>query len=331
MTNPGIATVAPAHLHPAYLTEARQLRVRRTEMLAPAIMHIELVDPHGGRLAGYQPGSHLIVSAGDKRNAYSLVGSGLNPDHYAISVMRRGEGGGSDWLHDNVCEGHLLEIEGPRALFAPVLNQHRALLIAGGIGVTPVLSHARAAALTGVPTEVLYSYRPGHQAHLDDLRGMAECDMITLHEATTVEQTVAILAELLAKQPLGTHAYACGPVGLLQAYQHLTAAAGWPAARVHLERFSAPVQDPGKPFSVTVTSTGQRIEVPAGVSLLQRLLDNGVEVPFLCRRGVCGECRIPVRSGVVEHRDYILTDEEKAESTAMLCCVSRGYDIEVDL
>src|SRR5262249_34672684 len=147
--------------------------------------------------------------------------------------------------------------------------------------------------------------RPGYQAHLDDLRGMAECGMITLHEVTTVEQTAALLAERIADQPLGTHAYACGPVGLLEAYQDLTAAAGWPAARVHLERFTAPVQDPGSPFSVTVVSTGQRIEVPSGVSLLQRLLDNGLDVSFLCRRGVCGECRIPVRSGVIEHRDFV--------------------------
>ena len=100
---------------------------------------------------------------------------------------------------------------------------------------------------------------------------------------------------------------------------------------MHLERFTAPEQDPGEPFTVTLASSGATIEVPSGVSLLQRLLDNGVEVSNLCRQGVCGECRIPVRSGTIEHRDLVLTDEEKKLGDAMLCCVSRGQNIEVDL
>lgn len=324
------------HAHDAYLTGPRTLRVSDVRPLTASITHIRLVPPEGGPLTAYRPGSHLIITAGDHRNAYSLVDDGINPSSYGISVMRRGEGGGSDWLHEHIAVGDLLEIEGPRSMFAPVLNQRHALLVAGGIGVTPVLSHARAIARLGGSAEVVYSYRPGHAAHLEDLRGLAEThDAVTLREATTVEETVELLAQRFADQPLGTHAYACGPLRLLETYEQLAAAAGWPQARVHLERFSAPEQDPGSPFTAVVASSGRRLEVAPGVSLLTALLDAGVPVPNLCRQGVCGECRIPVRAlrdGAVEHRDLVLSDHDKASGDSMLCCVSRGArDSEIEV
>lgn len=328
----GAATSVRAHLHPGYDTAARTLRVVEVRPLTESITHFRFAPEHGDApLTPYQPGSHLIVTAGAKRNAYSLVDDGMRPSTYGISVLRRGDGGGSDWLHDNISEGSLLEVEGPRSMFAPVLDQHQSLLIAGGIGVTPVLSHARAAVRDGRSADIVYSYRPGHAAHLDDLAELAAHPGITLTEATSVDGTIAVLTERLAAQPLGTHAYACGPAPLLESYQALAHQSGWPSARVHLERFTAPEQDPGDPFSVTVASTGDRIDVPAGVSLLERLLDNGVAVPNLCRQGVCGECRIQVRSGTIIHRDFVLDDEERAAGDSMLCCVSRGQDIEVDL
>ncbi|WP_332641981.1 PDR/VanB family oxidoreductase [Aeromicrobium sp.] len=334
MTAVAVERGGSRHLHPAYETAARHLRVVRVVHLTETITHFDLADPGGGILAAYQPGSHLIVSAGEKRNAYSLVGDGLNPTTYGISVMRRGDGGGSDWLHDNVTAEDLLEVEGPRSMFAPILGQRHALLVAGGIGVTPVLSHARAISRAGGTADVIYSYRPGHAAHLEDLEVLAEQPGITLFAVTTVDETLALLTDRFADQPLGTHAYACGPMAMLESYQQLAATAGWPKARVHLERFAAPEQDPGSPFTATVASTGQTIDVPSGVSLLQRLVDHGVPVPSLCRQGVCGECRIPVRSGDIVHRDLVLSDEDKSRGDAMLCCVSRGSEgsnIEVEL
>lgn len=322
----------PGHLHPGYTTAARVVRVAEIRSLTADIKHFRLVAPDGASvLTPYQPGSHLIVSAGGHRNAYSLIGDGMLPTAYGISVLRRGAGGGSDWLHDNVSAGDLVDIEGPRSMFAPILDQRRALLVAGGIGVTPVLSHARAIARSGGLADIVYSYRPGCGAHVEELRDLARRPGITLHEVHGSSDTAALLARRFRCQPLGTHAYACGPAGLLEAYQRAAAEAGWPTARVHSERFTAPELDAGDPFTVALASTGARIEVPAGVSLLQRLLDHGVAVPNLCRQGVCGECRIPVRSGDVIHRDFVLTDDEKAAGDAMLCCVSRGSDIEVAL
>ena len=320
-----------AHLHPAYTTAVRLVRVASITALTPQINHYRLVSDDGTALTAYQPGSHLIVTAGAHRNAYSLVDDGMLPRSYGISVMRRGEGRGSDWMHDQLKAGDLLEIEGPRPMFSPILNQRNALLIAGGIGVTPILSHARAIAGQGGTADIIYSYRPGHAAHLDDLREVADVPGIALREVVTVDDTINIISERFRAQPLGTHAYACGPPALLDTYLHVARQAGWPSARVHLERFTAPAQDPGDPFTVVVASSGQVIDVPAGVSLLQRLLDHGLPVRNLCRRGVCGECRISVLAGTVEHRDFVLTAEEKSTNTTMLCCVSRGKDIEVDL
>nr|WP_064570930.1 PDR/VanB family oxidoreductase [Gordonia sp. LAM0048] len=333
MTAVAVPEQPAAHLHPAYATGPRPMRVVSIRRLTDEITHFRLgpLDDSSPALTAYQPGSHVIVTTGLGRNAYSLVDDGMYPTSYGISVLRRGAGGGSDWLHDNLVEEGVVEIEGPRSMFAPVLDQRGALLVAGGIGVTPVLSHARALARDGRRADIVYSYRRGSGAHADDLRALAAQPSVTLHEVSGAEQTASLIAERLRAQPLGTHAYACGPTSLLETYTRLAEAAGWPKARVHLERFAAPDPEPGDPFTATVASTGTSIDVPAGVSLLQRLLDTGVAVPSLCRQGVCGECRIPVRRGTIEHRDFVLTDDERAAGDTMLCCVSRGHDIEVDL
>ncbi|MET9200144.1 PDR/VanB family oxidoreductase [Gordonia sp. NPDC003585] len=322
----------PGHLHPSYDTRARPMRVTEVRSLTERIKHFRFAPVDVGSVAvtPFAPGSHLIVSAGEHRNAYSLVDDGMYATGYGISVLRRGADGGSDWLHDNLSEGDVVEVEGPRSMFAPVLDQRRALLVAGGIGVTPVLSHARAIVRDAGQAEIVYSYRPGQAAHVDDLRDLATRAGITLHEVHGADATAALLRTMFRRQPLGTHAYACGPTALLETYQRIATEAGWPSARVHLERFTAPEQDPGEPFTVGLRS-GEQVEVPAGVSLLERLLEHGVAIPNLCRQGVCGECRIPVRAGQLEHRDFVLTQEEKTAGDAMLCCVSRGADIEVDL
>ncbi|TFD54697.1 oxidoreductase [Cryobacterium frigoriphilum] len=332
-----LAVESPSvHAHPSSETRLRQLAVIAVTRLTETITHFECADPAGGRLVSYEPGSHLIVTAGAVRNTYSLVGDGVNPLSYGISVLRREPGdpaasGGSAWLHDTLHVGSTVMVEGPRSLFAPRTTARRSLLVAGGIGVTPILSHARAAARWGRPAEVVYVYRTGHGAHVDDLRELADSGAITLFEAHNQTDAAALLRDRLAAQPMGTHAYACGPVSLLDTYLSLGQEAGWPAERLHSERFEVPPQQPGLPFTATIASTGARLEVPAGVSLLDALLEHGVPVANLCRRGVCGECRIPVRSGSIEHRDYVLSEQEKSAHTSMLCCVSRGDEIEVDL
>ncbi|MBF4162418.1 PDR/VanB family oxidoreductase [Nocardioides acrostichi] len=330
------------HRHPGYRTGTRIVRVADVRDLTDSVRHLRLVADDGLPLAGHEPGSHLVLTTrghdGEvKHNAYSLTGDGVLPGSYAISVLHKrpeqGGTGGSSWMHA-LGPGDLVEVSGPRSAFAPRHDQRHALLVAGGIGVTPVLSHLRAIVRWGGTAEVLYSYRPGHAAHLDDLRELATTPGITLHEATTVEGTTRLLADRFADQPLGSHAYACGPPAMLDAYLEAGRAAGWPEERLHLERFAAPELDPGSPFTVRLADD-RALDVPAGTSLLAALLDAGVDVPNLCRQGVCGECVVPLRGGEVEHRDLVLSDDERAAGDRLASCVSRGAHpgavIEVDL
>lgn len=322
---------AATHQHRAYHRAPRTLRVIRADEIAAGINHIVLADPTGSPLAAYEPGSHVIVNAGEFRNAYSLVGDGVNPAEYAISVLRRDAGGGSEWIHEFLKPGVEVEIEGPRSLFAPQYDQKHSLLVAGGIGITPILSHARALARWGGTADILYAYRPGFAAHVEELRALADSEKIWVFEANNREQAREMLSQLFADQRLGTHAYACGPIEMLDSYIELGERAGWPVGRLHLERFEAPELDPGEPFAARVVSRGITVDVPSGVSLLDALNEAGVAVPSLCRQGVCGECQISVSAGQIEHRDLVLGNDEKAAGNTMLCCVSRGKDLEVDL
>ncbi|MGY1722631.1 PDR/VanB family oxidoreductase [Blastococcus sp. SYSU DS0533] len=306
------------------------LRVTGVREAAPGIRTVELASADGAALPAFPPGSHLVLHCGERRNAYSLTGAGIAPESYSISVLLCPDGsGGSRWVHDLVV-GDVVAADGPRSAFAPVATARHHLLVAGGIGITPLLSHARAAARWNRDFTLLYGYRPGAGAHLDELREL--CGP-RLEEHPDVAGFVARIEAALASAPLGIHLYACGPAALLDTVLSAAERLGWPEARVHTERFSAAALDPGDPFEVTLARSGRRVAVPSGVSLLEALEDSGVPVPNLCRQGVCGECRVPVLSGLPLHRDLFLTQAEKAAADSVMCCVSRstGPALELDL
>jgi ferredoxin-NADP reductase len=306
------------------------MQVTGIGQVSPGVRQIVLADPDGRTVPGYTPGSHLVVAAGGKRNAYSLTGSGIAPADYRISVLRTPGGAGSGWLHDTLRVGDLIDVEGPRSAFRFELTSRKLLLIAAGIGVTPILSHLKAARAWGRPVEVVYGYRTGRAAHLEELREVAGADLV---EAPGRRALAAALREGLARQPWGTHAYACGPTAVLDLFTATATEAGWPPVRLHTEHFQAPELDPGRPFSAVLRRSGRRVSVPSGTSLLEAVLDAGVEVPNMCRQGVCGQCLVPVAAGRVEHRDLVLDQAEKQSSTSMLACVSRAADstLELDL
>ncbi|MGY1886758.1 PDR/VanB family oxidoreductase [Blastococcus sp. SYSU DS0753] len=304
------------------------LRVTRIEAVTDRVRHIVLTDPEGRSLAGYAPGSHVVVTAGGTRNAYSLTGSGIAPGDYRISVLRTGDGGGSAWLHDVLRVGDLLPVEPPRSAFRPELAARKAFLVAAGIGVTPILSHLAAARAWGRPVEVVYGYRRGEAAHLEEVRELAGHDLV---EAQGRVALAGALRERMAVQPWGTHAYACGPTPLLDLFTATARAAGWPPARVHLEHFQARELSPGRPFTARPRHSGRELPVPSGTSLLDAVLGAGVDVPHMCRQGVCGQCLVPVAAGRVEHRDLVLDDSDRQSSTHMLACVSRAADTHLEL
>lgn len=285
---------------------------------------LTLVAPDGAPLPGYVPGSHVVVECGGRANAYSLLGDGVAPREYRLSVLHRPDGvGGSRWLHERQV-GDRLQVSAPRSAFPPVAAATQHLLIAGGIGVTPLLSHARAAERWGRPYTLLYRYRSG--AHLSELRQLCGPRLVELTERAGFARA---LSAALTRQPLGAHLYVCGPAGFTESVLAAAADAGWPAVRLHAERFSADVLDAGRPFRVRVGD--QAYDVPSGVSLLETLERAGHTVPFRCRQGVCGECVLDVVSGHVEHRDLYLSEAEKAAGNQMLPCVSRAADDHVEV
>ena len=317
--------LSPAAIHGREATLL--LEVADAEPAAPGIRTLRLRSPDGERLPSFPPGSHIVVDCGTRRNAYSLTGPGREPETYAISVLLRPDSdGGSEFLH-RVRAGELLRVSRPRSAFAPVATARRHLYAAGGIGITPLLSHVRAATEWGRPFELLYAHRPGAGAHAAELREL--CGE-RLREFPGRAEFQRALEDAARSQPLGTHLYVCGPAGLLDFVHAAAARAGWPQERVHAERFSAAL-DPGEPFTATLAGTGVRIPVPAGVSLLEALERAGTAVPSMCRQGVCGECRLRVLGGRPLHRDLYLSPEERAAGDAVMACVSRSHDEELEL
>lgn len=297
----------------------------------PGVRGIRLAAADGRELPPFVPGSHLTLDCGGRTNAYSLTSAGLAPMEYEISVLRvEGGNGGSRWLHTQVRVGSRVTARPPRSAFPPVARASRHLLVAGGIGVTPVVSHLRAARRRGQDCQVLYVHRPGRGAHRDDVLALTAGQAAIFTDRTTFATR---LAATLADQPLGTHLYVCGPGPLIDSVLALAVELGWPSSRIHVERFGAALTDPGTPFEAVLTRSGRTVAVPSGTSLLEALDAAGIALPNRCRQGVCGECRIPVTAGRPAHRDLVLSAAEKAAADCLLPCVSRslGARLEVPL
>jgi ferredoxin-NADP reductase len=295
-----------------------------------AIRHLRLAAPDGGRLDSFVPGSHIVIDAAGHTNAYSLTGENHEPDEYRLSVLRLADGaGGSRWIHDTLAVGDRVDVSPPHNTVPPVLAARHHVLVAGGIGVTPILSHVRSAVAYGRSFEVLFGHRAERPAHLSELQAL--CGPGRLRTATSPEAMREIVIERLADQPLGAVLYVCGPPAMMEVVTGAARALGWPEERVHTEAFSIGVLDPGEPFFADLRSSGRRIEVASGVSLLEALEASGVEVSNLCRQGVCGECRVSVAAGTPLHRDLFLTEEEKAAGDCVMCCVSRSLGPVLEL
>lgn len=299
----------------------------------PGIRHVRMRRPSATTLPAFTPGSHIVVEipAGDGRtrrlaNAYSLTGEPRDPVEYEISVLRRdpdGDGaGGSAWVH-RLAVGDPVTVLPPRSSFPPIRYARKHLLVAAGIGITPLLSHLRSHRRWGHDVEVLYLHRDGMGAHAAEVAELAGDTLVAVHDRATF---LELLPDRLADQPIGTHLYTCGPAGFMDVVVGIAGDAGWPESRIHLEHFGIDALDAGGPFTVTVTD-GPTIEVPSGISLLEALEEHGYPVPNLCRQGVCGECRvtvIPSDDGAPWHRDLYLSEEDKASGACLMACVSRA-------
>lgn len=312
-------------------------RVKRLDNAGEDILRVVLKPEGADRFPGWAPGAHidlvLPIAAGDGEpvvRQYSLCSDPQDLSEYQIAVLRDPNSrGGSSWIHDQLKEGGPITIGMPRNHF-PFQPGQRTLFIAGGIGITPILPMARQAEAEGRDWRMVVAVRSRQRLPLgDDLAGLPQ---ERIHYHFDEEAGLLDLASLLA--PLGseTIVYSCGPKPLLNALQERNSGAPW---QFRFERFAAePVVTGGnRPFDIICRSSGKRLHVPADKSILQVLREAGIKVESSCRDGVCGTCEVRVLSGTLEHRDSVLTPEEREEGGYMMVCVSRAVSdvLELDI
>jgi vanillate O-demethylase ferredoxin subunit len=305
------------------------LLVRQIRFEANGIHSYELVDPLGGELPPFSAGAHIDIHLPNgMTRQYSLCNSPAERHRYVIAVLRDDKGrGGSRALHDALRVQDLATVSQPRNNFALVPEARRVILLAGGIGVTPLKSMAHALDVTGIPFELHYCARnPGCAAFRDELGIAWEHGKLVHHFDHGKPEEGLDIAGLLREPEEGTHLFYCGPAGFMKACAD--AASHWPAGTVHFEHFKAPEPDKGAAalapgaFMVKIASSGATFEVPADRSIADVLEQNGMRIETSCQAGLCATCKIRYLEGEVDHRDYILGDDEHGQF--LTACVSRA-------
>jgi len=296
---------------------------------ARGICGFELRRPDRAPLPRFSAGAHIDVHLpGGLIRQYSLCGNPQSQDSYEIAVLRDEQGrGGSMVIHDRVRQGDLIRIGMPRNHFPLEPKASRHLLLAGGIGVTPILSMAEHLAAAGAPFEMHYCARSRDRtAFVERLDGSAFRDRVQLHFDDAGVHQAFDLAAVIAAAPAQTHLYVCGPRGFMEAVLAEARAQGWAERRLHYEFFAAAVRAPSADvaFEVRIASSGASVEVPPGCTIVAALARHGVDVLTSCEQGVCGTCMTRVLEGQPDHRDAYLTDEEKAAGEYFLPCCSRA-------
>ena len=311
------------------MSEPITVRVARKTVEAESIAGFTLVAADGGTLPRFEAGAHIDVTLpGGLVRQYSLCNAPGHHDPYEIGVLRDAASrGGSQAMHDAVHEGAELRISAPRNHFALDESATHSLLLAGGIGVTPLLAMAHRLAALGADfalhccsrSETRAAYR--QRLLSADFAGR----VFFHHDDGPAVQRIDLAATIGAPSP-GRHLYVCGPQGFLDAVRATARELQWDDARVHFEYFSAaPVpaaQQQG--FEVQLRSTGRVIRVAEAVSVVEALAAEGVEIPVSCEQGVCGTCLTRVLDGDIAHHDLYLTPAEQAANNQFLPCCSRA-------
>jgi vanillate monooxygenase ferredoxin subunit len=303
------------------------VRVKRIRQEALDIKSFELEAADGRTLPAFTPGSHIDVhlAAGMVRQ-YSLCG-GPAPS-YQIAVKKEPDSrGGSLAMHERVKQGDALQISIPRNNFALVPDANYHLLLAGGIGVTPILSMARHLLASGASFELQYFSRSIQYTAFHELLSSPEFKgRVVFHYALEPDAVRAYLRKLLWRRPPGAHLYLCGPRPFMDLVE-TTAAPTWAPEAVHLEYFAADpasLAGPRERFKVRLARSGGEYAIAPEQSIVQALAEHGVHIETSCEQGVCGTCLTGLLEGKPDHRDVFLTDEEKSAGDKIMPCVSRS-------
>lgn len=299
-------------------------RVTDARDVAIGIRLITLEPIDGVALPVVIPGAHIDVAlpAGMIRQ-YSVLDPPGTSARYTIAVARDAEGrGGSIYLHDSIVPGEALAISAPRCLFPLIDDDGDVVLIAGGIGITPLWSMIQRLEQSGRAWNLHYAARSrSHAALIDEIEAAAMRSRGRVQTYFNLDgDPLMDLPTIIGAVTEDTHFYACGPAGLLEAYRR--AAAERSAAHVHWEQFvaAAPAARDGG-YVIELAKSGKTVTVAPGQSILEALSAAGLRVNYSCREGVCGACETGVIAGIPDHRDAILTEDERAEGrTMMICC-----------
>lgn len=297
-------------------------RVLDVVALSPSLKRIRLGDARGGLLPVSPPGGHIVLTLGDPadmvwRNAYSLTSPIDQRSHYEIIVRHvDASRGGSAFIHQRLGVGDVLNVTGPDTFFPLRATAHKHVLIGGGIGVTPFLSFLPVLRAQGARVEMHQLALPREIAVFEALLAPHASD-VTLHPASGAFDFVPILA----RQPLGTHLYVCGPGPMMAAVIDTAVQLGWPTSAITRESFGA---TGGTPFLLRLGRTGKTVQVGPMQTMLEAIEAAGHAIDFLCRGGACGRCLTRVIEGVPDHHDHVLDANQRASNRWVMPCVSRA-------
>ncbi len=314
-----------------------KVRVAKITQVADKVKRFRFERADGQPMPIFSGGAHVIVSMRDgqvlRRNPYSLMSSPADSSCYEISVLRvENSRGGSAFLHETLKEGDSLTLSQPVNLFPYDQRGRKHVMMAGGIGVTPFIAMMDQMDREGRAFELHYAVRTRtHGAYWKDLQARYGAHRVKVY--CDAEKLFIPVDAIVENQPLGTHLYVCGPAGMINGVLGKARAQGWPKQNLHSEEFLAP--PPGGAFQVNLARSGRTIDVAPHQSILEAVEAAGVDAPYLCRGGACGQCETAVISceGTLEHNDHFLEPGDKASGKKIMICVSRikGNAVTLDL
>ena len=335
---PGSQTSGPSRAVRVLGHGELDLVVSGVRQLSPRVRSYELRAAGGGDLPPVSAGSHLAVpvrleGGRDETRAYSISSDPARRDAWEIAVLGEPEGrGGSQAVHRDYGLGLRLRCNLPTNAFALHDDGRPAVLVAGGIGVTPIVAMALALKAGGRAVRLYYAARsPAEAIYRHELAAALGPDAV-FHFGAEAGGRLDVDAVLAAATPDAV-VYVCGPTGLIAAVRTAAAALGWPVERIRFERFASPVSSADdRPFDLVLACSGKRVHVEAGESALSALERAGLPVVSNCRTGSCATCVVKLTAGDPDHRDDVLSAEEHAAG-AFTTCVSRarGGELTIDL
>jgi ferredoxin-NADP reductase len=321
-----------ASLQSARRDGAIEVRVETVRRVARNTNVYEFAPTGGGTLPPAQAGAHIDLSLPNGMvRQYSLLLSGETSNRYAVAVKKDEKGrGGSRFIHDSLQTGDVISISSPRNNFPVVDDAQNSVLIAGGIGITPIWSMLHRLGSRGRSWSLYYSCRAREDAAF--VEELSAFPTAHFHFDRENDGRFMDIGRIVADAPADAHIYCCGPGPMLDFFESATAS--WPRDQIHVEYFSAKEEAARSGgFTVELASSGQTFFIPEGKTIMEVLLSADIDVLFSCQEGVCGACITRVISGIPDHRDMILSEAEKAPNDRMtICCSgSRSARLVLDL